>query len=156
MFIWGVFTLILAIIGKFWYLFGKIFYFFKLEKGSFSLFDKNLYDGKINLSIISAHLFDASTTFIAVDYYGYFEQHVLPDFIYNLTGTAITMFPLKIIVISFGLYLVDKYIDDEIISGTLKLAIFILGLAPGLRNFLTLAIGTVTWSIEMDIFFLFL
>jgi len=25
----------------------------------------------------------------------------------------------------------------------LKLAIFILGLAPGLRNFLTLAIGTV-------------
>ena len=127
LFVWGLFTLIFLIIGKFW-----------------SLFDKSSYDGKINLSIISAHLFDASTTFIAVDYYGYFEQHVLPGSIYNLSGTAITMFPLKILVISLGLYLVDKYIDDEIIKGTLKLAIFILGLAPGLRNFLTLAMGTVT------------
>jgi len=126
LFVWGLFTIIFVIIGKFWH-----------------LFDKTLYDGKINLSIISAHLLDASTTFIAVDYYGYFEQHVLPGSVYNLSGTAITMFPLKIIVISFVLYLVDKYIDDEIIKGTLKLAIFILGLAPGLRNFLTLAIGTI-------------
>ena len=142
LFIWGLFTLFFIIIGRFWYLLDKIFHFFKLEKRSFSLFDKNTNDGKINLSIISAHLLDASTTFIAVDYYGYFEQHVLPGSIYNLFGTAVTMFPLKIIVISLGLYLVDRYIDDEIIKGTLKLAIFILGLAPGLRNFLTLAIGT--------------
>lgn len=124
--IWGIFTAIFIIVGKFWH-----------------LFSTDLYNGKINLSIISAHLFDASTTFIAVDYYGYFEQHVLPGSIYDLTGTAITMFPLKIIVISAGLYLIDRYIDDEIIAGTLKLAIFILGLAPGIRNFLSLAMGTV-------------
>jgi len=124
--VWGLFALIFVIIGRFWH-----------------LFDIGIYNGKINFSIISAHLFDASTTFIAVDYYGYFEQHVLPNSIYSFTGTAITMFPLKIIVISLGLYLIDKYIDDEIIAGTLKLAIFILGLAPGVRNFLSLAMGTV-------------
>jgi len=124
--VWGLFTLAFVIVGMFW-----------------SLFDIGSYNGKINLSIISAHLFDASTTFIAVDYYGYFEQHVLPNSIYGFTGTAITMFPLKIIVISLGLYLVDKYIDDETIAGTLKLAIFILGLAPGVRNFLSLAMGTL-------------
>ena len=123
--IWGIFTSIFIIIGKFW-----------------PLFDLNSFNGKINLSILSAHLFDASTTFIAVDFYGYFEQHVLPNSIYNLSQTASTMFPLKIIVISLGLYLIDKHIDDEIIAGTLKLAIFILGFAPGIRNFLSLAMGT--------------
>lgn len=117
--IWGTLTLIFALSAKFW----------------------SLYKDKINLSILSAHLFDASSTFIAVDFYGYWEQHVIPNSIYNLSGTAITMFPLKIIVISFVLYLIDKYIDDDIVSGTLKLAIFILGLAPGIRNFLSLAIG---------------
>ncbi|MEA4956601.1 hypothetical protein SDC9_17115 [bioreactor metagenome] len=122
--VWAFMTFIFLLIGKFW-----------------SLFNFNSYNGKINLSIISAHLFDASSTFIAVDYYGYFEQHVIPSSIYNISGTAITMFPLKIIVICLSLYLIDKYIDDETISGTLKLAIFILGLAPGIRNFLSLAIG---------------
>ena len=118
--IWGIFTIIFYLIGKVW----------------------TLYKDKINLSIISAHLFDASSTFIAVDYFGYYEQHVLPNFIHSYINTAATMFPLKIIVISLALYLVDKYIDDETINGLLKLTIFVLGLAPGLRNFLTLAIGT--------------
>jgi len=122
--VWGLFTFIFIIIGRVW-----------------PLFDIGSHNGKVNLSIISAHIFDATTTFIAVDYYGYFEQHVLPNYIYGLSGTAISMFPLKIIVISLGLYMVDKYIDDETIAGTLKLAIFILGIAPGVRNFLSLAMG---------------
>jgi len=124
LFFWLLMTAVFIIAGYFW-----------------NLFTLSFYNGKINLSIISAHLFDASSTFIAVDYYGYFEQHVLPSSIYNISGTAITMFPLKIIVICISLYLIDEYIDDEILSGTLKLAIFVLGLAPGIRNFLSLAIG---------------
>ncbi|KZX16508.1 hypothetical protein MBCUT_08100 [Methanobrevibacter cuticularis] len=117
--VWSFLSGIFIIIGKFW----------------------SLFKNKINLAILSAHIFDASTTFMAVDFYGYWEQHVLPNSIYDLSGTAITMFPLKILVITLSLYLIDKYIEDEILSGTLKLAIFILGLAPGVRNFLTLAIG---------------
>jgi uncharacterized membrane protein len=118
--IWIIFTTIFFIIGKKW----------------------RLYKNKINLSIISAHLFDASTTFIAVDYFGYYEQHVLPNFIHTYIKTAATMFPLKIIIITLALYIIDKYIEDKTLNGLLKLTIFVLGLAPGLRNFITLSIGT--------------
>jgi uncharacterized membrane protein len=89
-----------------------------------------------------AHLFDASSTYIAVDFYGYNEQHVLPNALTGLVGSAIVMFPLKIAVILGALYIIDTYIEDRTVANMLKLAIFILGLAPGLRNFLSLIMGT--------------
>jgi uncharacterized membrane protein len=102
----------------------------------------SLLSNKFNLSVLLAHLFDASSTFIAVDYYGYYEQHVLPSALTGLFGTAAIMFPLKIGVILGALYVIDIYIEDRTIANMLKLAIFILGLAPGLRNFLSLIMGT--------------
>ena len=45
-------------------------------------------NNKFNLSVLTAHLFDASSTFIAVDYYGYYEQHVLPSALTAYFGTA--------------------------------------------------------------------
>lgn len=116
--LWALFSFSFLLIGRFW----------------------DLYKNKINLSIISAHLFDATSTFIGVDYYGYYEQHVLPKFIYNISSSAITMYPLKIAIITIGLFLIDRYIDDEKLNGLLKLTLFVLGLAPGLRNFLTMCI----------------
>ena len=101
------------------------------------------FKDKINLSIIMAHLFDASTTFIAVEYFHYSEQHVLANALNQLFDTSLTMFPMKIIVIVAVLYIIDQYFDDETIKSLLKLTVFVLGLAPGLRNFLTLAIGTI-------------
>ncbi|MDL2270449.1 DUF63 family protein [Methanobrevibacter sp. OttesenSCG-928-I08] len=117
--IWFILTLVFVIVGKYW----------------------KLYRDKINLSIISAHLLDATTTFIGVDYYNYTEQHVLPEQIYNISETALTMYPLKIIVITIAIYLIEKYIDDETLKGLLKLVIFVLGLAPGIRNMLTIIIS---------------
>ncbi len=102
----------------------------------------SLIRDKFNLSVLMAHLFDASSTFVAVDFYGYGEQHVLPSALTNLTGTALVMYPLKITVILLALYVIDTYVEDKTIKNMLKLAIFILGLAPGLRNFLSLSIGT--------------
>jgi uncharacterized membrane protein len=52
------------------------------------------------------------------------------------------MYPLKIAVILPALYIIDTYVEDKTIRNMLKLAIFILGLAPGIRNFLSLAMGT--------------
>ena len=101
-----------------------------------------LLKDKFNLSVLMAHLFDASSTYIAVDFYGYNEQHVLPNALTGLVGSAIVMFPLKIAVILGALYVIDAYIEDRTIANMLKLAIFILGLAPGLRNFLSLIMGT--------------
>lgn len=116
---WILIVAIFAFIGRYW----------------------KLYRNKINLSILAVHVFDATTTFIAVDFYNYQEQHVLPGFLYDLSSTAITMYPLKIVAITLALYLIDEYIDDENINGLLKLTVFVLGLAPGLRNCLTMAMG---------------
>lgn len=102
----------------------------------------SLLKDKFNLGILMAHIFDASSTFVAVDYYGYGEQHVLPNALTQLADSAIVMFPLKIAVILPALYLIDTYVEDKTIRNMLKLAIFILGLAPGIRNFLSLAMGT--------------
>jgi uncharacterized membrane protein len=101
-----------------------------------------LLKDKFNFGVLLAHLLDASTTFIAVDYYGYGEQHVLPNALTQLADSAIVMYPLKIAVILPALYVIDTYVDDRTIRNMLKLAIFILGLAPGLRNFLSLIMGT--------------
>lgn len=102
----------------------------------------SLLKDKFNLSVLLAHLLDASSTFIAVDYYGYGEQHVLPNALTQMADSAIVMFPLKIAVILPALYVIDTYVEDKTIRNMLKLAIFILGLAPGIRNFLSLAMGT--------------
>lgn len=99
------------------------------------------FKDKVNLSILLAHLFDASTTFVAVEHYSYAEQHVLSNALNQLFDTSITMFPMKIIVILSVLYIIDQYFDDETIKNLLKLSIFVLGLAPALRNFFTLCFG---------------
>lgn len=96
---------------------------------------------KINAGIITAHLLDASATFTALSYFGYYEQHVLPSFLIGITGPWV-MFPLKIIVVWSVLYIMDKYSKpkDKFFISFLKIIIFILGLALGIRDMLTLSI----------------
>lgn len=101
-----------------------------------------LLKDKFNLSVLLAHIFDASATFVAIDFYPYGEQHVLPNALIGVTGTALVMFPLKIIVILFALYVIDSYIEDKTIKNMLKLAILILGISTGLRDLLSLIMGT--------------
>ena len=112
-------------------------------KFNFSQFSQKFLKHKIDFSIVLAHLFDASTTYVAVEHFNYVEQHVLPNALNQLFDTYLTLFPMKIIVIVAVLCIIDQYFDDLTIKNLLKLTVFVLGLAPGLRNILTLAIGTV-------------
>ena len=112
-------------------------------KFDFSQMAENFLKYKIDFSIVLAHLFDASTTYVAVEYFNYAEQHVLPNALNQLFDTYLTLFPMKIIVIVAVLCIIDQYFDDLTIKNLLKLTVFVLGLAPGLRNILTLAIGTL-------------
>ena len=100
-----------------------------------------LFSDKINRVILMVHMFDASTTIVAVEQFNYYEQHVLPNVLNQLFDTYFTVFPMKIIVILSVLYIIDQYFDDLTIKNLLKLTVFVLGMAPGTRNFLTLAIG---------------
>lgn len=101
----------------------KIFKFLKFEK---------------NYIIVLAHLFDASTTFVGIEFFGYVEKHVLPTLLIS-NSSPLIMFPLKFIVV-FVIYIVDK-IDDKITRRLIKLTIFILGIAPAIRNFTRILIG---------------
>jgi uncharacterized membrane protein len=94
-----------------------------------------------NSFLIAVHMFDATTTFVALQFPGYFEQHVLPSFFIGILGPA-SMFLLKLIVVPLVLYALDKELSKEMQKRTfLKIVVMILGLAPGLRNFSRLVMG---------------
>lgn len=85
-----------------------------------------------NLGCIFAHLLDGSATFIAYNFYGFGEEHLLPRFLIHLTGNSIVMIPAKLILVLLVLYVIEKYGEEE--SNFLKFLVFILGIGPGLRD----------------------
>ena len=98
-------------------------------------------DERFNQMIIYAHMLDASSTYIGVDWFSYYEKHVVPTFFINLVGTAAIMFPLKLLVLLPVLYLIDKSIQEPSLRNLTRLALITLGLAPAVRNTLRLALG---------------
>jgi len=102
----------------------------------------------LNLAVLFAHFLDAAATFVGIDYFSYSEKHVLPSFLIDVTGTAAVMFPLKFLIVVLIVYMIDVYYKKELeesgfenFQGLLKLAIIVLGLAPGMRDMLRLAMG---------------
>jgi len=93
-----------------------------------------------NSGILSAHLFDASATFVALYFFGYLEQHVVPRMFIPFMGPA-AMFFLKLIVVIPVLWLIDRYSEPGNFKNFLKISVLILGLAPGLRNIIRLMAG---------------
>ncbi|MFQ6051048.1 MAG: DUF63 family protein [Candidatus Hydrothermarchaeota archaeon] len=87
--------------------------------------------------VFFAHMLDFSATFVAVDFYGYFEEHVFENFLIKMSNTALILFPLKIVVISFVILIIQSLIDEKSLNFW-YFALFILGFSPGLRDTLTL------------------
>jgi uncharacterized membrane protein len=101
----------------------------------------NFLDNRYNLAILYSHMLDASSTYIGVDWFGYYEKHVVPTYLIDLTGTAAIMYPLKLLVLLPLLSIIDKYIEDKSLLNMTKLALIVLGLAPAIRNTLRLTLG---------------
>ncbi len=96
-----------------------------------------------NLGIVFAHLLDACGTFIGIDYFHFSEEHILPEIFINLTGTALVMIPLKLLVVGTALYLLEKWRLEEgedVYYRIIKITMFILGFGPGTRNSLLLTL----------------
>ncbi|MCK4532124.1 MAG: DUF63 family protein, partial [Candidatus Aenigmarchaeota archaeon] len=93
-----------------------------------------------NSGLLSAHMLDASATYVAMTFFGYLEQHPLPRFLIELTNPA-AMFFLKIVVLIPVLYIIDRYSEPGDFKNFLKIVILILGLAPGLRDMIRLMVG---------------
>lgn len=99
----------------------------------------------LNLIIIWAHLFDASSTFRGVTAFGYEEKHVLPAFMMELGGVWM-IFVGKLFLIIFAIYILDIEFKKELserkeLTVLLKFVIIVLGLAPGFRNTLRIAMA---------------
>ncbi|MFH1773491.1 MAG: DUF63 family protein [Methanobacteriota archaeon] len=98
---------------------------------------------KENFIIIFAHLLDGSGTFIGMEYFGFSEEHIIPEMLINLAGSAAIMIPLKLAVILAAIYLIEKWKEEEGVDlyyRIIKLTLFILGIGPGTRNALLLAL----------------
>ena len=96
---------------------------------------------RVNAVLLSAHMLDAASTVTAVTLFGYLEQHVLPRVLFDLAGGPYMFFFLKFIVIWPVLYLIDRYTEEGSFRNFLKIVILILGLAPGMRDAVRLAVG---------------
>jgi len=97
---------------------------------------------RLNLLILYAHMLDASSTYVGVDWFGYTEKHILPNFLIDLAGTALVMYPLKFLILIPVLALIDDTLrSDPSLKNLTKLALLALGLAPALRNTIRLSLG---------------
>jgi len=98
-------------------------------------------DDRFNLMILYAHMIDASSTYIGMDWFGYYEKHVVPTFLIDLVGSAAIMYPLKLLILLPLLKIIDSSMEDPSLRNLTKLTLITLGLAPALRNTLRLALG---------------
>lgn len=93
--------------------------------------------GTSNKAVTLVHTFDATATFVALQFFGYLEQHVVPTALITLFSPLSFIF-LKIAVVVVVLILVDRFSDDREFSNYLKIVIAILGGATGFRDFISL------------------
>ena len=97
---------------------------------------------RLNQLILYAHMLDASSTYVGVDWFGYTEKHVIPNYLIDLTGTALVMYPLKLLILIPVLALIDDALRGEpSLKNLTKIALLTLGLAPALRNTIRLTLG---------------
>ena len=131
-----LFCIILAVYGI-----GRIF------KDNPSL---SIYAGVVNLSIILGHMLDGITSWISIyDPFNmrlpdYVEKHPASDFLMQIWPP---LFPIvKFLLIIVVIYLFDVLYKTELedyprLVPLLKIGIFILGFAPGLRDLLRVTMG---------------
>ena len=88
-----------------------------------------------NMLVVFAHIFDASATFVGVDYMGFVEKHVLPSYLIGVFGSAAVMFPLKLLVVVPALYVLGEELAEEDLSRKLvKFIVLVLGAGPAIRD----------------------
>lgn len=106
-------------------------------------FGMNFLTEKLNVSILAAHLLDASSSYIGIDKLGYSGKHVIEGIIVKYVGSAAGMYPLKLVILIPVLYLLDTQFDEKEreLKNLVLLALLVIGLAPAVRNTLRMMFG---------------
>lgn len=147
-----VYPLMIGISGLF---VGLIYWFSRINVGKWDNIFVFLLP--INLLVIFGQTWDALSTSIGIDYLGYDEKHWLPGLLIDaLEGSgapvladnaaSFVMIPLKILVAFAVVWLIDVYSRTDMekhpsLVGLVKLAIIMVGLVPGTRNAIRMAMG---------------
>ncbi|NVO67532.1 DUF63 family protein [Methanofollis tationis] len=96
------------------------------------------------LLLIVGHLFDASATSFGIDLHSlhYVEQHVVGSVLIEWSGTAFSMFPLKLAVIVPAIYVLELYRKEGNVAfwHLVLLAMIVVGMAPGVRDMMRMVI----------------
>ncbi|MGB3458471.1 MAG: DUF63 family protein [Halobacteriota archaeon] len=97
----------------------------------------------LNVSVLTAHLLDASSSYIGIDFLGYQGKHVLEGMIVKYTGSAAGMFLLKLGILIPVLYLLDICFEEQEIElkNLVLLVLITIGLAPAVRNTLRMMLA---------------
>ena len=94
--------------------------------------------------LIAGHMLDASATSYGIDLHSvhYVEQHVVGNALIEATGTAFSMFPLKLLVLIPGIYILNLYRKEgsEPLWYLILLAMIMVGMAPGIRDMMRMVL----------------
>jgi len=90
------------------------------------------------LALIFGQMLDASATSFGIDLHPleYVEVHVVGSNLIAWTGTAFSMFPLKLLVLFPGIYVLQRFRNEgsPVLWHLIVLAMITVGLAPGVRD----------------------
>lgn len=92
-----------------------------------------------NRVVLSIHMLDATITFVSINFFGYREQHVIPNFLINFFGPASFIFA-KLLVILACLFLIDRFGEEKEVKYYLKIIIGILGASTATRDLMSLLV----------------
>jgi uncharacterized membrane protein len=93
--------------------------------------------------LLWAHLLDAFSTVVGVEYLGYSEKQPIVDSIISLTGTTYSFVFVKAGIVALILYAFDERFFEEYqrLPYFLLVAVLAVGLGPGTRNTLRMTLG---------------
>lgn len=97
-------------------------------------YDIQFLKEKLNVCILGAHLMDASSSHIGIEFLNYGGKHVIERILLEHTGSALCIYPVELLVLIPVLYVTDRYIEKESLKMILLCALLILGLGPAVRN----------------------
>ncbi len=141
------FDIFLLISGLVFFSVFPVYLFGKTCKTHSSL---SVYANPLNLFMLLGHMLDGITSYISIydPFYmnlpSYVELHPASDFLMQLWPP---LFPIvKFILIIIVIYVLDVLYKDDLLNyprlaNLLKIGIFILGFAPGLRDILRVSMG---------------
>lgn len=95
------------------------------------------YTESVGLAAITCQTWDAVNTSTILTLYGGTEKHVVPQWLINQFGPW-SFLLVKLVILLPAVYLMHKYVEDELLKNTFLIGIAVFGLGEGLRNFVSM------------------